>query len=65
MPWNRPYCSYQLEIFRQYAQICLRKRKKFKILAQVVWEICKKNPRVDKNNPPATNRVKALETLFR
>ena len=23
MPWNRPCCSYQLEIFRQYAQICL------------------------------------------
>ena len=22
MPWNRPCCSYQLEIFREYAQIC-------------------------------------------
>ena len=29
MPWNRPCCSYQLEIFRQYAQICLGKVRKF------------------------------------
>ena len=28
MPWNRPCCSYQLEIFRQYAQICFRKSQK-------------------------------------
>ena len=28
MPWNRPCCSYQLEIFREYAQICFRKSKK-------------------------------------
>ena len=21
MPWNRPWCSYELEIFREYAQI--------------------------------------------
>ena len=28
MPWNHPWCSYQLEIFRQYAQICFRKSQK-------------------------------------
>ena len=28
MPWNRPCCSYQLEIFRQYAQMCFRKSQK-------------------------------------
>ena len=28
MLWNRPCYSYQLEIFRQYAQICFRKSQK-------------------------------------
>ena len=28
MPWNRPCYSYQLEIFRQHAQICFRKSQK-------------------------------------
>ena len=28
MLWNRPCCSYQLEIFREYVQICFRKGQK-------------------------------------
>ena len=31
MPWNRPCCSYQLEIFKQYAQICFRKSQKISV----------------------------------
>ena len=27
MPWDRPCCSYKLEIFREYAQICFRSQK--------------------------------------
>ena len=29
MPWSRPCCSYQLEIFRQYARFVLGKVRKF------------------------------------
>ena len=28
MPWNCPWCSYELEIFREYAQSCFRKSQK-------------------------------------
>ena len=28
MPCKRPWCSYQLEIFREYAQISFRKSQK-------------------------------------
>ena len=28
MPWNRPCCSYQLEICRKYVQICFRVSRK-------------------------------------
>ena len=60
MPWNRTCCSYQLEIFKQYAQIYFEKSENFRILAQAVWEIFKKTRGADKNNPPATNKVKPL-----
>ena len=50
MPWNRPFCSYQLEICREYAQICFRSQKisgsQLKPFGRYL-----KNPRGGKNTP--------------
>ena len=59
MPWNRPCCSYKLETFREYAQICFRKSQKISgSQLKPFGRYLRKTQRVDKNNPPpATNRV--------
>ena len=54
MPWNRPCCSYQLQIFGEYAQICFRKIQKIsRSKLNRLGDIQEKNRGVDKNNPPA------------
>ena len=59
MLWNRPCCSYQREICRQYAQICFRKSQKISgSQLKSFGRYLTKTRGVDKNNPPATNRVK-------
>ena len=62
MPWNRPWWSYQLEIFRKYAHICFRKSQKISgSYLKPFGRYLRKTRGVDKNNPPATNRVKVIE----
>ena len=58
MPWNRSCCSYQLKIFREYAQICFRKSQKISwSYLKLFGRYLRKTRGVDKKNPPATNRV--------
>ena len=53
MPWNRPCCSYQLEIFRQYAQVCFRKSQKISgSYLKPFGRYLRKTWGVDKNNSP-------------
>ena len=52
MPWNRPWCSYQLEIFREYAQTCFRKSQKISgSYLKPFGRYLRKTRGVDKNNP--------------
>ena len=53
MPWNRPWCSFQLEIFRKYAQISFRKSQKIsRSYLKPFGRYSRKTRGVDKNNPP-------------
>ena len=52
MPRNRPCCSYQLEIFKEYAQICLKRSQKLSgSWLQLVPRYSRKTGRVDEKDP--------------